>query len=123
VAVALPLATGPRAATAAALLHSTLHSLQYCCRQQPAWNGQEEAEMAQINQSRDILEIRYRFIEIVQKKISTDLKCLTSVKRGGDCVAAALMERIVMSKALLDRQRQPKNRISVHRNCPMKKLN
>ena len=71
VAVALPLATGPRASTAAALLHS---------RQQPAWNAQDEADHVQIS---------------LQKRNGPDKPD----------------------------QRQPKNRISVHQYCPMKKLN
>jgi len=122
VAVALPLATGPRASTAAALLHSTLHSLQYCCTagssqcgmlkmQQIMCKFRCKREMAQINQTRDNLKTEYQSINIVQWKISTDFKCLTSVERGGESVFwnSDLMKQIVMCKGLLDRQRHPEN--------------
>jgi hypothetical protein len=77
VAVALPLATGPRASTAAALLHSTLHSFQYCCTAGSSQRGMLKMkqtmckfhckrEMAQINQTRDNLKTKYQSINIVQ---------------------------------------------------------
>ena len=55
-------------------------------------------ELAQINQTRDILKIRHCVIEIVQWKILTELKGLTSVERGGDCAGPDLMKRIVICK-------------------------
>jgi hypothetical protein len=77
VAAALPLATGQRASTAAALLHSTLHSLQYCCTAGSSQCGMLKMqqimckfcckrEMAQINQTRDNLKTEYQSIDIVQ---------------------------------------------------------
>jgi hypothetical protein len=77
VAVALPLGTGPRASTAAALLHSTLHSLKYCCTAGSSQRGMLKMkqtmckfrckrEMAQINQTRDNLKTKYQSINIVQ---------------------------------------------------------
>jgi hypothetical protein len=77
VAAALPLATGPRATTAAALLHSTLHSLQYCCTAGSSQCGMLKMqqimckicckrEMVQINQTRDNLKTEYQSIDIVQ---------------------------------------------------------
>jgi hypothetical protein len=67
--------------------------------------------MAQINQTRDNLKTEYQSINIVQWKNSTDLKRLTSVERGGECVFwnSDLMKQIVMCKGLLDRQRHPEN--------------
>jgi hypothetical protein len=56
--------------------------------------------MAQINQTRDNLKTEYQSINIVQWKNSTDLKRLTSVERGGECVFwnSDLMKQIVMCK-------------------------
>jgi hypothetical protein len=67
--------------------------------------------MAQINQTRDNLKTEYQSINIVQWKNSTDLKRLTSVERGGECVFwnSDLMKQIVMCKGLLDWQRHPEN--------------
>ncbi len=68
-AMALPSATGTRAATAAALLHC----LQTCCPANYSRHGMvqkiytmRKRDMAHINQTRDILKIEYQSIEIVQ---------------------------------------------------------